>query len=74
VNESKFFCVWNYSRGLPRVRHTTKEKAQAEASRLAVANPGERFYVLSAFEFYSTQPLVNRVALAETNDNDCAPF
>jgi hypothetical protein len=65
MENQKFFCVWNYGRGLPRVRHATKKEAQAEAGRLAGMYPGERFYVMSAFAYCSTEPVVNLVALPD---------
>jgi hypothetical protein len=41
------FLVWNPSRALPTVQHETLERAEAEAARLRVANPGETFFVMA---------------------------
>ena len=35
MNTTEFWVVWNPYRGLPQVRHTTPEAAEAEADRLA---------------------------------------
>lgn len=42
------YLVWNPARGMPTITHYTESSAIAEAERLAKANPGERFLVMSA--------------------------
>lgn len=45
---STFWVVWNPFRGPPTMKHESRDRAQAEAERLARENPGENFYVLAA--------------------------
>lgn len=40
----------------PRIRHATFADANAEAQRLATANPGTEFYVLEAIAGYKHEP------------------
>lgn len=46
--EAKFFVIWGH--GTPTVRHATLTTVEAEANRLARANPGKKFFILSALE------------------------
>ncbi len=41
-----FYLVWRDGGNVPRFQHATLSKAEAEAERLAMSNPGETFYVL----------------------------
>lgn len=43
-----FWMVWNPEGNMPRVRHETESLALKEASRLALLNRGQQFYVLAA--------------------------
>ncbi|MGF3026537.1 hypothetical protein ACQVP2_27405 [Methylobacterium aquaticum] len=43
-----FWMVFGVGCGAPTVRHKTENRAIAEASRLAVLNPGVKFCVLSS--------------------------
>lgn len=44
-----FYIVWNPQGSLPpRATHDTFEKAAAEAQRLALANPGNDFFVMQS--------------------------
>ena len=45
VSNSYAFCVWGVGRRAPRMRHPTKERAIAEATRLAGLNPGVEYLV-----------------------------
>lgn len=45
---SPFWVVWNPARNAPFVKHESRDRAQAEAERLARTAPGESFYVLAA--------------------------
>lgn len=65
MEEKKFYMVWNPNGGAPRVRHSSKTEARNEATRLALANPRQQFYVLSAFEMYQTNRPVQRTVLAD---------
>lgn len=46
--ETGFYMVWNEVGSSPRVRHDNLDDAKKEASRLASAQPGVRFFVLQA--------------------------
>lgn len=46
--QPSFWVIWNPSGRNPRYRHEAIEGANTEANRLALANPGEEFYVLQA--------------------------
>ena len=48
VELTRFWTVWNPSAGKPSHRHSTRAFADAEAARLASANPGHQFIVLKA--------------------------
>lgn len=49
MNKKKFWYVFNATRrGVPHVKHESREKAIREAGRLARQQPGDEFYVLSA--------------------------
>lgn len=58
MNDSqwRFWVVWNPSRGVPRVKHTTRLEASTEATRLARLHPGETFIVLTSIEEHRVQP------------------
>lgn len=43
-----FYMVLNRETGRSHVQHDTKEKAMSEATRLAIANPRQTFYVMVA--------------------------
>lgn len=55
-----FFFVWNEHRSLPRHKHFTEQEANAEAHRLALANPGEEFHVLALIRSCAHQTVVWR--------------
>lgn len=44
----QFWMVWHEDGGSPRCRHTSKQAALDEATRLAKLTPGECFFVLKA--------------------------
>ncbi len=46
----KFWMVWNDNGGMPRHKHDSLKSAGLEAERLAMANMGQRFFVLEALE------------------------
>ena len=43
-----FFFVWAPDANRPRVRHPTREAAEAEAARLRAVNPAREFLVYAA--------------------------
>jgi hypothetical protein len=62
--EPTFWLVWNPKRGNPTMQHASRDKAQAEAERLANAAPGDLFYVMQAVSLTRTTR-VETVELAE---------
>lgn len=48
LKNATFWMVWNPEGHAPTHRHATLERAVAEAERLARANPGQAFVVLSS--------------------------
>lgn len=44
--KSPFYLVWSPQGYPPKFKHTTYKSAEAEATRLARANPWQTFYVL----------------------------
>lgn len=61
VEADKFYMVTG-ERDTPKVRQSTKGKAESEADRLAQENPGKLFYVLEAVACYRVATTV-RTAL-----------
>jgi hypothetical protein len=52
----KFWYVYNpVGRQWPTVKHNTEHRANAEAERLAKANPGQEFLVLEAKRSYTVE-------------------
>ena len=49
-----FFIVWNPQGMNPTVRHETWDRAATEAQRLALANPGQEFFVMQAHRRVTT--------------------
>lgn len=45
--------VWNKRKGPPTHRHESREGAETEARRLALANPGQKFIVLTMVSKFS---------------------
>lgn len=45
--QSRYWMVWNPGTGRTNVKHLTEHAATCEAERLARANPGETFVVLT---------------------------
>lgn len=43
-----FWLVWNPQGRAPTHKHITGQSAHDEAKRLAMANPGQEFYVMKA--------------------------
>ncbi len=46
----EFYMVWTKQGRAPRKTHDTRDRAAAEAQRLAGANPGRKFIVLRAVD------------------------
>jgi hypothetical protein len=60
----KFWYVYNpLGKQWPTVRHSDERHANAEAERLAKANPGREFMVLEAKRFYRVESPVKIVEL-----------
>ncbi len=62
LNEDTFWLVWQPESGPARFKHHDRLTALAEAERLAIANPGKKFYVLEAQQGFVVNP-VQRIAL-----------
>lgn len=48
INARKFWMIWSPTGRQPTFRHSSRKAANAEAERLAIANPGSAFFVLKA--------------------------
>lgn len=44
--EKDGWFVWTKTGSMPKKRHATRDKAEAEAARLAAKHPGKKFIVL----------------------------
>lgn len=76
-DEGKFWFVWNPSGRNPRHAHETRESADAEAKRLAYANPGETFVVLKSvagFRSHVSDPVSLSLADCRAQACDDIPF
>lgn len=62
MTPAAFWMVWSPQGDSPKMRHKTREAADAEAERLARANGGRQFYVLQATTMYEASA-VRRVEL-----------
>lgn len=47
-DQRMFWMVWNPNGRMPWFQHWTEQSANSEADRLAIACPGEKFFVLCA--------------------------
>ena len=56
----QFWMVWNEWGQAPTVKHLSPEAAREEAARLARANPGQSFHVLSLVVTCQIQDIVWR--------------
>jgi hypothetical protein len=63
-DSKNFWVVWQPENRAPTMRHLTRGDADKEAERLALANPGKRFYVLKALAFVERND-VRRVTLGD---------
>lgn len=71
MDKHQFWLVWHEDGGHPRYRHSSKQSALDEATRLAKLTPGECFFVLKATAgVIADEPVVNRVKFIE----DPIPF
>lgn len=70
-----FYVVWRVGGGSPTVMHPSRGRAEAEAERLASANPGSDFVVLGAVVGFRKQTVevLNKQRLAELLDAE-VPF
>ncbi|WP_375187719.1 hypothetical protein [Sphingobium yanoikuyae] len=58
AKKDAFYIVWNPEGQNPRVRHEGWCGAAEEAKRLAIANPGQEFFVMQAHRRVTTpQPV-----------------
>lgn len=59
-----YWLVHHVDGGYPRVKHSTKESAVAEAKRLAAENPGRVFTVLEPVSAWTSPHNVIEVEIA----------
>lgn len=60
----KFWMVYGEDQRAPSFRHLTKERAKAEAKRLALSHPEIKFFVLAAVDCYRADaPEVKRMKI-----------
>lgn len=72
IKEFRFWMVWNPAGRPPTHRHDTRASADAEAERLANANPGQRFYVLKSMAgLEAASPKLRKVKMT---NGDGIPF
>lgn len=63
-NTQKFWMVYGEGQRAPAFRHLTKERARAEAKRLALAHPEIKFFVLAAVDCYRADaPEIRRMKI-----------
>lgn len=67
--DSQFWLVWTPQGSVPTKQHGTQALAKAEADRLSLKHPGQRFYVLEAVG-YSTKRDTDWVDLTDS----CKPW
>jgi len=48
LKEKPFYMIWNPGNKAPKKTHFNIESARTEVKRLAIANPGEKFYILKS--------------------------
>ncbi len=70
MSESRFYVVWCPLKGLPKVRHSSKELAEKEALRLAINNPGFSFFVLESLGVAESK-VATYSRLDETSPAEC---
>lgn len=56
IGDEDFYVVWTPSGSAPQVIHGFQSEAEAEAERLAAANPGRKFYVLHGISHSEVSP------------------
>lgn len=61
TTQTTFWVVWNPEGRNPQKLHRDHDKAKAEAMRLAMSNPGERFFVLEAADLYQVNNVQHTV-------------
>lgn len=71
-NKEPFWMVWNFGGGAPRVLHPSEQAARNEATRLALANRGQTFIVLSSVEAIASESVTVTDLRAKRYDE--APF
>ena len=49
----RFFMVWNPTGRPPSYKHRDRDSAEAEAQRLALQNPGQKFVVMASLCEYT---------------------
>lgn len=66
---NKFWMVWRLGGGAPTFQHYSKESAENEAVRLALKEPGAKYFVLKAVSgFQADLPTIQPIKLVKTDD------
>lgn len=69
MKDERFWMVWNPGGRAPSRRHASRNAADAEAKRLASANPGQRFFVLKAVGgVLAESPKISEIKLTKPSD------
>lgn len=71
----KFWMIWSPQGRAPTYQHTSRVSADAEAERLAKANPGAEFFVLKAVSGKTAnQPEALDIKITNKQWDDGIPF
>lgn len=60
MSEPPFFLVWREGGSAPVRKHKTCDSAETEARRLAIENPGHKFFVMAPAMELAVSPINRR--------------
>ena len=61
ISMDKFWVVWRDKGGIPTTKHHSKDKAIAEADRLAAKETGTQFHVLEVVETIKSTAILSHI-------------